>query len=51
MAGVPSGLERMRATVLRQFRDHMDHIGLVKPIDGADDTTDQNTAEEAHDHP
>ena len=47
--GVPSGLQRMWAAVLRRFRDHLDDIGPAKPHGGADETTDQNTAEDACD--
>jgi hypothetical protein len=41
----------MWAMVLRRFRDHMDDIAVVQPAGAALDTTDQNTAEDAHDHP
>ena len=39
----------MWAAVLRRFRDHLDDIGPAKPHGGADETTDQNTAEDACD--
>lgn len=50
-AGVPWGLDRMWATVLRRFRDHIDDVALAESTYGADDTSDQHTAKDTHDHP
>jgi hypothetical protein len=41
----------MWATVLQRFRDHIDDLGLAESTCGADDTSDQHTAEDMHDHP